>query len=119
MMNYDPNLFCSGNRAKQIIKLTFAMWDYRCKHTFELRSNIKGLSAIKAAVEQIYEDLPGFCENDIPRIVLFNEAGDSLICDDEEGQGEDWLYDMLISAEIVSAEPAGRIFDDLEPEVAK
>lgn len=28
-MNYDPNMVCSGNKAKHTVRLTFAMWDYR------------------------------------------------------------------------------------------
>lgn len=112
-MNYDPNLFCSGNRAKQEIRVTFALWDYRNTMTIPFYSNIKGLDAIRYAVSQVYDDLPGVGPHELPRIVLTNEAGDQLICDDDEDQGEDWLFDMVVQAEIVSVEPAGKTFDPI------
>ncbi len=113
MMNYDPNLFCSGNRAKQQINLTFAMWDYRKEVSVTIYSNMQGFEAIRWAVTKVYEGLSIVGVDDTPRIVLTNEVGDELLCDDEDGWADDWLLEMLVRAEIVSVEPGGRIFDPI------
>lgn len=118
-MNYDPNLFLCGNRARQEIKLTFGMWQYRTERTLILYSNVAGLDAIRAAVEKTYESLPGFGSDDIPRIELIDETGDSLICDDDEDEGEDWLFKMLIKAEIVSAAKGGSVFSTVPEDATK
>lgn len=119
MMNYDPNLFLCGNRARQEIKLTFAMWSYRQERTVIFYSNVSGLDSIKAAVEQVYSSLPGDERHDIPQIVLKNESGDELVCEDDEEDGEDWLFKMLIKAEVVSVQPGGKIFDDIPEDATR
>lgn len=119
VMNYDPNLFLCGQRARQEIHLTFAIWQYRAERTFVLYSNISGLDAIKCAVIEIFESLPGFGHLDIPRIVLTDENGDTMICDDEEDEGEDWLFKMLIKAEIVAVAEGGRLFDPAPEDATK
>lgn len=49
---------------------------------------------------QIYEDV------EETGIVLKRESdGDTLLCEDDEGRGEDWLKDMLIAAEIIAIAP--------------
>lgn len=114
--NYDPNLFCSGNRAKQSIRITFGMWHYRKVMEVDFHSNISGLDAIKCAVEHILDGLPRVgCSpaDQIPRIVLEAENGDTLICDDDEDQWDVWLFQMVIAAEIIAVQPSGRVFDPI------
>jgi hypothetical protein len=49
---------------------------------------------------QIYDDVGD------KGIVLKRESdGDTLLCEDDEGQGEDWLKEMLIAAEIIAVAP--------------
>ena len=104
-MNYNPNLTNSGRMAKQTVRLTFAMWDYR--HTTEvvIGGNCTGLTVIEAAVERCHTDLPNapapYDSDNIPVIYMDGPQG-RLEVVDEEGEGEDWLKDMLVSAEIVS-----------------
>jgi hypothetical protein len=115
--DYDPNLFCSGNRAKQTIRITFGMWHYRKVMEVVLYSNISGLDAIRYAVEKILEELPPIPnrhpDDQFGRIVLEAADGDTLICDDDEGEWEEWLKKMVVSAEIIDAKPGGRIFDSI------
>lgn len=106
-INYDPNLTNSGNMAKQTVKLTFAMWEYRAERTVVVGGNCNGLSVIESAVDQVFEELEykeqgGDCYT---RIILTDEVGDTLLCEDDELKYSDWLKDMLIGAEIINIEP--------------
>lgn len=109
--DYDPNLFYSGNRAKQTIRITFGLWHYRKVMEIEIVSNMSGLDAIRYAVVTIFEGLP-FIERSpgaqTSRIVLEAENGDTMICDDVEDEGDDWLFKMMVGAEIIAVEAAGR-----------
>jgi len=110
-MNYDPNLMLSGKMAKQTIVLKFQMWDYTKTVEHTVTGNIPGFLAIEGAVSAFYETLPtvrilteaGF--EDAVEIVLENPTGDTMTCEDGELEGEDWLKDMLVSAEIIAIEP--------------
>lgn len=107
-MNYDPNYFNSGNTAKQTVKLTFGMWEYRAEMTVSVGGNCKGMTIIEAAVDNAFNNLPFWTsldDQDITRITLQNKDGDELICDDEEEDGSDWLGNMLIAAEIIEVVP--------------
>lgn len=105
-MNYDPNMTNSGRMAKQTVRLTFAQWEYRKTVEVVVGGNCTGLTVIECAVDNLYDSLD---ETDFGSVQLELEAmdgsGDTLCCEDDEGHGEEWLKDMLISAEIVSIRP--------------
>ncbi|EOP1872668.1 DUF5406 family protein [Escherichia coli] len=112
VMNYDPNLTLCGRMAKQTIRLTFGLWKYR--ETFEVTvgGNLTGLDVISCAIESLYATLPyeevedeRTGETDIMATINIGE----LTCQDEDLSGELWLAGMLISAEIISIEPATNI----------
>lgn len=106
-MNYDPNLTNSGRMATQCVKLIFAEWDYRAEVTVKVGGNCRGLSVIKAAVSNAFDALK-FDEyegKEYSEITLKKPNGDELRVVDEELNGEGWLEDMLIAAEIISIEP--------------
>ncbi|MFL9144782.1 DUF5406 family protein [Escherichia coli] len=112
IMNYDPNLTSCGRMAKQTVRLTFGLWEYR--ETFEVTvgGNLTGLDVISCAIESLYATLPyeevedkRTGETDIMATINIGE----LICQDEDLSGELWLAGMLISAEIISIEPATNI----------
>ena len=105
-MNYDPNLVCSGRFADHKIKLTFGQWDYRAEMIAEVGGNCMGLTVIESAVSEAYDQLPTMHSYDMPYIRLADKAGNVLECADEDDEGEEWLAKMLVSAEIVSIEPA-------------
>ncbi|EER0905635.1 DUF5406 domain-containing protein [Escherichia coli] len=111
-MNYDPNLTSCGRMAKQTVRLTFGLWEYR--ETFEVTvgGNLTGLDVINCAIESLYATLPyeevldeRTGKTDIMATINIGE----LICQDEDLSGELWLAGMLISAEIISIEPATNI----------
>lgn len=99
MLNLDPNMNLSGRRAYKTIRLTFGEWDYRRTVDVTVGGNCSGLFNIEAAVGKAYET--EFCGH----IILEHQNGDALECTDDEGEGEQWLADMLVSAEIISTKP--------------
>lgn len=105
VMNYDPNLVCSGRMAKQKIKLTFAQWGYRSEIDIEIGGNCTGLTVIESAVSSAYDKLPTMHSYKMPYLRMHDAEGNVLECADEDGDGEDWLSKMLIAAEIVSIKP--------------
>ena len=109
-MNYDPNLTNSGRMAMQTVRLTFGLWEYRREMEVQVGGNCTGLTVIESAVEQAYEKLErlGVYLSDETYAVIYMDSADgteSMECADEDDEGEDWLKDMLIKAEIVSIEP--------------
>lgn len=102
-MDYDPNLTTSGRMAKQRVRLTFALWQYRHTVEVEVGGNCTGLDVIECAVGNVYDGLPSNTE-----IVLTDQEGETLGCRDDDLEGEDWLKDMLIAAEIISIQPQER-----------
>lgn len=108
VMNYYPNLTLCGRMTKQTVRLTFGLWEYR--ETFEVTvgGNLTGLDVISCAIESLYETLPyEEVEDERDIIATINIGG--VKCKDENLIGELWLAGMLISAEIISIEPATNI----------
>lgn len=114
IMNYDPNLTCSGNMASQAVRLTFGLWQYRAQVEVTIGGNCTGLDVISAAVGAVYEKLDRRkiygAEEDYAELVMASPESqdDVLLCgdDDPDGpQGEAWLSNMLVGAEIISITP--------------
>lgn len=104
-MNYNPNLVNCGRMARQTIRLTFGMWDYRAEKETTVGGNCLGLEVIETAVENVYDRLPEDSHGyEVKEIILKNNAGDELICRDDEDRADDWLKEMLVKAEIVAIE---------------
>jgi hypothetical protein len=104
MMNYDPNLVLSGRRAKQSVRLTFGIWDYRKTVETVVSGNCRGLTVIECAIENVYENLGnnGWGNKEI---VLLTEDGKELACSDDDYDDYEFLEEKLISAEIIGIEP--------------
>jgi len=100
VINFDPNMNYSGNMSTKTIRMTFGVWDYRLTKEVTVGGNGAGFHNIDSALMQIYDDVGD------KGIVLKRESdGDTLLCEDDEGQGEDWLKEMLIAAEIIAVAP--------------
>lgn len=98
-INFDPNMNLSGEMSYKTFRLTFGLWTYRATKEVTVGGNCAGLSSLDAAVGAIYEEIAD------EGITMTKENGEKLLtCDDEE-QGERWLMDMLIAAEIIAVEP--------------
>ncbi|EFS2651741.1 DUF5406 domain-containing protein [Salmonella enterica] len=113
LTDFDPNMVACGRAVKQTVRLTFGRWRYRGTFEVDVRGNVTGLDAIRYAVESLYESLPSVvvtddddqeCDMEMATIEL-----DGITCDDDELRGEDWLADMLVSAEIIRYEPDGTL----------
>jgi len=101
-MNYDPNMTSSGRMAKQTVKMTFQQWNYKAEIEKVVGGNCTGMTVIGHAVGMAYETLEEV--NMTPFILMINGDGDRLHCGDDEEEGEDWLRDMLVKAEITAIE---------------
>lgn len=118
VMNYDPNLTCSGNMATQKVRLTFGYWQYRAEIEVSVGGNCTGLAVIDCAVSNAYNTLQqrGIygSEETYAVIVMVDPAksDSTLECgEDQDGdvlRGDFWLKDMLIGAEITSIAPTPR-----------
>ncbi|MBB7313003.1 DUF5406 family protein [Escherichia coli] len=108
VMNYDPNLTLYGRMAKQTVLLTFGLWEYRETFEVSVGGNLTGLDVISCAIESLYATLPyEEVEDERDIIATINIGG--MECKDENLNGELWLAGMLISAVIISIEPATNI----------
>ena len=107
IMDYDPNLTYSGKMADQTVRLVFGQWKYRAEMTVVVGGNCRGLDVIKTAVSSAHEKLEytTYRGNDYAKIMLTDSEGNSLECEDEEFDCEDWLGEMLLSAEIIKIAP--------------
>lgn len=101
VMNYDPNMVSSGRKAKQVVRLTFGAWEYRVSIDKTIAGNTLGLAVIESTVDFIYNGLFSKKEG-YATLYMLNQSGDELSISDDDGRGEEWLKDLLISAEIVS-----------------
>lgn len=111
-VNFDPNFTMCGRVAEYQVKLTFGLWEQRAEMLITCTNNVTGVRAIRWAVEQAYQSLP----DEHGRAVI--NIGD-IECVDEDNEGEDWLSNMLVAAEIVSIKPTSKnVFGLKTPEVA-
>jgi len=99
-MNYDPNR--AYNMTIQKVKLVFGRHEYRKIVETIVGGNCLGFTVIEAAIENIYDDLE--TEDDIPKITLSTDDGNTLELSDEMFEGSDWLKNLVISATIISIE---------------
>lgn len=116
-MNYDPNLTTCGRMATQTVRLTFGMWEYRKTMEVEVGGNCTGLTVIDCAVGIAYEQLEQLGmlgTSETTAVIIMESLADpeeTLECSEcndasERLRGEDWLKDMLVSAEIIAIRPA-------------
>lgn len=110
VMNYDPNLVLCGRMAKQVVRLTFGLWEYRTVIEVTVGGNCTGQTVIACAAGIAYETLEqmGIYGSDHTYATIqmtHPDTGEVMESDDDEDRGEEWLRDMLIAAEIVSIRP--------------
>ncbi len=108
MLNIDPNMNLSGNLSNKTVKLVFGCWTYRTEITVVVGGNGSGLDNIKPAIDVAFEHLQ-------PRRTLYLKGPEGeLECRDDEGEYEEWLADMLVSAEVVDVKDGGTIANPLK-----
>lgn len=94
--NADPNTM---REEGKVFRLTFGCWTYRWTTEATVYGNCAGFNNLDVAISCVADDLP-----DVEwgaRLTMTDAAGDTLICDTEDAEVEEWLTDHLISAEII------------------
>ena len=86
------------------------MWEFRAERTVEVGGNCTGLSVIESAIDRVLEELEQHGERMTPEIILTSPSGDQLECSDDDERWDEWLKDMLISAEIIAIRPDRDLF---------
>jgi Lar family restriction alleviation protein len=103
-IKYDPNRSISDN---QLVRLKFQQWSSSRTFDVAVSGNTRGVDVIEAAIMDVYSKLStvavGFGnESSIAVLELFDSEGNTLELEDDEESAEDWLKEMLVSAEIIS-----------------
>lgn len=94
----DPNIF----PAEIQYLLTFMAWGYSAQHIGIARGHVRGMDGLEIALSDVYKNLLG--DDGFKEIILTDASGETLLCpeDQEAFEGEEWLMQMLVAAEIIS-----------------
>jgi hypothetical protein len=99
---YSPNI----KWGHQHVEVVLMQWGYSKTIKVDVGGNCHGMSVIDCAAGIICDQLYDEAEVDgAITLVLENAAGDTLLCEDEEDRGLDWIKDMIVSAQIVGWTP--------------
>lgn len=93
---YSPNI----QWGKQQVEIVLMQWGYRESFKIFVGGNCHGLSVIECAVGILYDNLLTEGSEDPAKVVLV-KGNDSLHCTDDEDRGEEWLKNMIVSAQII------------------
>lgn len=91
---FDPN-----EKHALTARLTFAVWDYRLTIDRPLARSEGGLDWVRWLLEEFYDEVGA-------SILLTNVGGDTLLCEDDEGEGAAWLERMVIEARLLMPDEA-------------
>lgn len=99
---YSPNI-CWG---KQTVEITLKQWRYAATFKVEIGGNCRGFEVLETAIGTLFEGLYDPSNpTDVARVVLKDSNGDTLLCSDDEDEGEAWLKPMVVSVAIVGWTP--------------
>jgi len=114
-LDFDPNFSLDGRTTIQKVRITFGKWKFRNTITIDVHSDYYGFDVFRAAIANIYDQLQAKADESIEAndrshtatIALTNDIGEQLLCVNEDGdwEGEDWLSDMVVAAEIIAITP--------------
>lgn len=100
VFNNDPNLH---RYEGKVFRLTFGVWQYRWVQEATVFGNCKGFTNLDCAVDQVAERLE---EGEWGYVVkLTNADGDTLHCDTEDDDVEEWLMANLVSVDLIGFTP--------------
>lgn len=95
--------------AHKTYRLTFGYEDYRTSVEVNVSGNCLGLFNIESAIDFYYGDLfDKTAGNDYVHLELFRDTPqgrESLRMEDSLGEGETWLANLLVAAELIKLEP--------------
>lgn len=93
----------NAREGRKTFKLTFRCWGYAAQHEVTVGGNCLAFDNLDCALGNLYDNLP-LSRQDVPQLLLTDEKGDTLLCEDDEEQQTDWLAEMLVCAELVAVE---------------
>ena len=103
-IKYDPNI----QWGSKTFRLRFSQWRYETTMEVSVGGNCHAMSNLDAALGVVLDGLPFDEDEEAPVLLLTAPNGDTLKCHDEFAQDEDWLMDMLVSAEVIRQEPEAK-----------
>ena len=105
LTTYDPN-HAGSLKTYHVLEVTLLRWDYKRVLTVEVGGNCLGFEIFSAAISIIYDDeLP--CA-DPPYVELTNPDGDTLMVEDLEGRGEEFLHPLVVGIRCVAVRTEGK-----------
>lgn len=90
---YSPNI----RWGKQIVEIVLKQWAYSKKFTVEVGGNCTGMDVLDCAISILTDQLEGE--------VTLEHGKKKLLVEDEEERDEDWVKEMVVSAQIVDWKP--------------
>jgi len=100
VFNNDPN---QHRYEGKVFRLTFGVWSYRWVQEATVFGNCKGFTNLDCAIDQVAERLE---EGEWGYVVkLTDDEGNTLHCDTEDDDVEEWLMGNLVSVELIGFAP--------------
>lgn len=97
---YSPNI----RWGQQHIELVLKQWAYAATFVIDVGGNCTGFGVLETAIGSLYDKLPED-EHGAVYLELTRGDGDTLRIEDDDGRGEDWLKDMIVSASVIGWTP--------------
>lgn len=93
--NNNPN-----NRwGKSVVEIILKQWRYEKAFTIHVGGNCRGFDVLDAAVGMVYDHIMDTTDN--AAVTLIDPEGKTLLCEDDEERGDDWIKGMVASIRIV------------------
>jgi hypothetical protein len=108
VIDFDPNLVLCGRTVDYKVRLIFADRHYRKEMVVEVGGNVRGFDVIESAINQAYAELPYDEKYGEIKEIYFEDKTSTLCVADDHEQEEDFLKELLISAEIIGIQPRSR-----------
>lgn len=100
MKEMDPNYTSFHNNFVRRIRVSFQMWEYKHSMLFTVRNNANIYDNLSFLMEELYYDLN--LDNPINGFTLYHEEEGDLDSSDDEGEGYEFLLDMVSGVEVLS-----------------
>lgn len=100
LTSYSPNCEYSTHRVEILLQQR----EYTRTYQIDVSADQAGMNILDAAVEMLCEEIGENSMNADGDIVitLTDSKGNTLLCEDEEWEGDDWLKRMIVSMRIIA-----------------
>jgi hypothetical protein len=106
-VKHTPGVFphdINARWAEKTFRLTFRCWGYTAQHDVTVGGNCLAMDNLGCALGRLYDRLP-LSRDDVSQLLLTDDKGDTLLCEDDEDGDEQWLLEMLVCAELIDVAP--------------